>query len=132
MAIALGELARREARVHLGLLERIDIDVRVQMEMHLLAPTLVLAQQAKMLRQGGDPGAAPGSPVTCAPPRGRMRYAIRESKYSPGTWIVQAMDLADGDYPQRTLFSGPEARQRAEAYASEKNAALIAARPRSA
>jgi hypothetical protein len=61
-----------------------------------------------------------------------MRYAITESKYSPGTWIVQAMDLADGDYPHRTLFSGLEARQRAEAYAAEKNAALTVAPPRSA
>jgi hypothetical protein len=74
-------------------------------------------------------GAAPGSPVRCA---GRMRYAIRESTYSPGTWIVQAMDLADGDCPHRTVFSGVEARQRAEAYAAEKNAALTAAPPRSA
>ena len=62
----------------------------------------------------------------------RVRYVIRESTYSPGTWIVQAMDLADGDYPQRTLFSGLEARERAEAYAAEKNAALITAPPQSA
>jgi len=55
-----------------------------------------------------------------------MRYEIRESMYLRGAWIVQAIDLPDGDPPYRALFSGFEARQRAEAYAAEKNAALTA------
>ncbi len=55
-----------------------------------------------------------------------MRYAIRESMYLRGAWVVQAIDLPDGDPPYRVLFSGFEARQRAEAYAAEKNAALPA------
>src|SRR6266436_8355740 len=56
----------------------------------------------------------------------RMRYAITESTYLRGTWVVQAVDLPEGDYPFRAVFSGFEARQRAEAYAAEKNAALPA------
>ena len=55
-----------------------------------------------------------------------MRYAIRESMYLRGAWIVQAVDLPDGDPAYRVLFSGFDARQRAEAYAAEKNAALTA------
>ncbi len=55
-----------------------------------------------------------------------MRYAIRESMYLRGAWVVQAIDLPDGDPPYRALFSGFDARQRAEAYAAEKNAALHA------
>jgi hypothetical protein len=57
---------------------------------------------------------------------GRMHYAITESTYLRGTWVVQAVDLPEGDYPFRAVFSGFEARQRAEAYAAEKNAALPA------
>ena len=55
-----------------------------------------------------------------------MRYVIRESLYLRGAWIVQAIDLPDGDPQYRALFSGFDARQRAEAYAAEKNAALPA------
>jgi hypothetical protein len=55
-----------------------------------------------------------------------VRYAIKESMYLRGAWIVQAIDLPDGDPSYRVLFSGFEARQRAEAYAAEKNAALPA------
>jgi hypothetical protein len=56
----------------------------------------------------------------------RMRYAIRESTYLRGAWVVQAVDLPEGDYPFKAVFSGFEARQRAEAYAAEKNAGLPA------
>jgi hypothetical protein len=53
-----------------------------------------------------------------------MRYQSREIKDFPGAWIVEAMDPADGDSPSSVLFCGFEARERAEAYAAEKNAAL--------
>ena len=53
-----------------------------------------------------------------------MRYQSRESKDFPGAWFVEAVDLADGDSPWSVLYCGFEARERAEAYAAEKNAAL--------
>jgi len=53
-----------------------------------------------------------------------MRYQSRESKDFSGAWIVEAVDLTDGDASQSVLFCGFEARERAEAYAAEKNAAL--------
>ena len=53
-----------------------------------------------------------------------MRYQARESKDFPGAWIVEAVDLADGDSPWSVVFYGFETRERAEAYAAEKNAAL--------
>lgn len=53
-----------------------------------------------------------------------MRYQSRESKDFPGAWIVEAVDVTDGDSPSSVLFCGFEARDRAEAYAAEKNAAL--------
>jgi hypothetical protein len=58
-------------------------------------------------------------------------YALRDQGVNvfAWAWIVQAMDLADGDYPHRTFFSGPEGRQRAEGYATEKTAALTAVPP---
>jgi hypothetical protein len=37
---------------------------------------------------------------------------------------VEAVDLADGDSPSSVTFYGFEARERAEADAAEKNAAL--------
>jgi hypothetical protein len=53
-----------------------------------------------------------------------MRYQSRESKDFQGAWIVEAVDLADGDSPWSVVFYGFEARERAEAHAAEKNAAL--------
>ena len=53
-----------------------------------------------------------------------MRYQSRESKDFPGAWIVEALDLADGDSLWSVVFYGFETRERAEAYAAEKNAAL--------
>jgi len=53
-----------------------------------------------------------------------MRYQSMESKDFPGAWIVEGVDLADGDSPSSVLFCGFEARERAEACAAEKNAAL--------
>ena len=53
-----------------------------------------------------------------------MRSQSRESKDFPGAWFVEAVDLADGDSPWSVLYCGFEARERAEAYAAEKNAAL--------
>jgi hypothetical protein len=53
-----------------------------------------------------------------------MRYQSRESTGFPRGWVVEAVDLADGDSPWSVLFYGFEARERAEAYAAEKNAAL--------
>jgi hypothetical protein len=53
-----------------------------------------------------------------------MRYQARENKDFQGVWIVEAVDLADGDSPRSVLFYGFEARAQAEAYAAEKNAAL--------
>jgi len=53
-----------------------------------------------------------------------MRYQSRESKDFPDAWIVEAVDLADGDSSSSVLFCGFEARERAEAYAAEKNATL--------
>ena len=53
-----------------------------------------------------------------------MRYQFRESKDFPGAWIVEAVDLTDGDSPSSVLFCGFEAREQADAYAAEKNAAL--------
>jgi len=53
-----------------------------------------------------------------------MRYQSRESKDFSGGWIVEAVDLVDGDSPWSVLFCGFEARERAEAYAAEKNVTL--------
>ena len=53
-----------------------------------------------------------------------MRYQSRESKDFPGAWIVEAVDLDAGDSSSSVLFYGFEARERADAYAAEKNAAL--------
>jgi hypothetical protein len=53
-----------------------------------------------------------------------MRYLSRESNEFPGTWIVEAVDLDDGDSSSSVLFYGFEARERADTYAAEKNAAL--------
>jgi len=55
---------------------------------------------------------------------GRMRYQSRESRDFPGAWVVEAVDLPDGDSPRSVLFYGFEARERAEAFAAQKNAAL--------
>jgi hypothetical protein len=52
-----------------------------------------------------------------------MRYRARENKDVQG-WIVEAVDLAEGDSPRSVLFFGFAARAQAEAYAAEKNAAL--------
>jgi hypothetical protein len=38
--------------------------------------------------------------------------------------MVEAVDLADGEVPWSVVFYGFEARERAEAHAAEKNAAL--------
>jgi hypothetical protein len=37
----------------------------------------------------------------------KSAYALRDQGVNvfAGAWIVQAMDLADGDYPHRTFFS---------------------------
>jgi hypothetical protein len=53
-----------------------------------------------------------------------MRYQAREDPDFPGAWIVEAVDLADGDSPSSVLFCGFDARKAAEAYAAEKNTAL--------
>lgn len=53
-----------------------------------------------------------------------MRYQASESEDFPGAWIVAAVNLADGDSAGPVVFYGFEARERAEAYAAEKNAAL--------
>jgi hypothetical protein len=53
-----------------------------------------------------------------------MRYQAREDPDFPGAWIVEALDLADGDSVGPVVFYGFEARERAEAYAAENNAAL--------
>ena len=53
-----------------------------------------------------------------------MRYQAREDPDFPGAWIVEAVDLTDGDSPWSVVFYGFEARERAEAYAAEKNAPL--------
>jgi hypothetical protein len=52
-----------------------------------------------------------------------MRYQARESKEFPGAWIVESVDLADGDSLSTVTFYGFGARERAEAHAAEKNAA---------
>jgi hypothetical protein len=54
-----------------------------------------------------------------------MRYQARESKDFPGAWIVEAVDLADGESPWSVVFFGFETRERAEAYAAEKTASLV-------
>jgi hypothetical protein len=59
-----------------------------------------------------------------------MRYQSRESKDFSGAWIVEEVDLADGGSSSSVLFCGFEARERAEAYAAEKNAALGRNAPR--
>ena len=59
-----------------------------------------------------------------------MRYQVREGKDFPGVWIVEAVDLADGDSPSSALFFGFEAREQADASAAEKNAALGRDAPR--
>ena len=53
-----------------------------------------------------------------------MRYQARESTDFQGAWIVEAVDLDDGDSPWSVLFCGFQPRERAEAYAADKNAAL--------
>ena len=53
-----------------------------------------------------------------------MRYQARESTDFQGSWVVETVDLADGDSPSLVVFYGFEARERAEAHAAEKNAAL--------
>jgi hypothetical protein len=53
-----------------------------------------------------------------------MRYQSRESTDFPGAWVVEAVDLADGDPLWSVVFYGFEARERAEACAAEKNAGL--------
>jgi len=53
-----------------------------------------------------------------------MRYQAKEDPDFPDAWIVEALDLAEGDLAGRVVFYGFEARERAEAYAAEKNAAL--------
>jgi hypothetical protein len=59
-----------------------------------------------------------------------MRYQSRESEEFPGSWIVESVDLADGDSPWSVLFFGFEARERADESAAEKNAALGPDAPR--
>jgi hypothetical protein len=53
-----------------------------------------------------------------------MRYLARENTDFPGAWVVESVDLADGESPSSVVFYGFEARERAEAHAAEKNAAL--------
>jgi hypothetical protein len=53
-----------------------------------------------------------------------MRYQAKESRDFPGAWIVEAVGIADGDSPSSVLFCGFEARERADAFVAEKNAAL--------
>lgn len=49
-----------------------------------------------------------------------MRYEVAESRNATGEWRVEAIDTDNDGQIYVALFSGPEARERAEEYAEWK------------
>ena len=52
---------------------------------------------------------------------GSMQWECIEDKHNPGDWRVEAIDHDNGGQVYVTIFSGPEAQERAEEYAALKN-----------
>jgi hypothetical protein len=53
---------------------------------------------------------------------GYMEWMEFEDKNNPGDWRVEAIDYENEGVVYVTIFSGPEARERAREYAAIKNA----------
>jgi hypothetical protein len=53
-----------------------------------------------------------------------MYYEVLEDREEPGLWRVEAINEAGEGEVYVTLFSGPDARARAEAYAAWKSGAI--------
>ena len=51
-----------------------------------------------------------------------MEWTSFEDKQNPGDWRVEAIDFENEGAVYLTIFSGPEARERAEEYAAIKSA----------
>ncbi len=50
-----------------------------------------------------------------------MEYEVIESKHVPGEWIVEAINYDGEGEVYSAIFSGPDAKVRAEEYASWKS-----------
>ena len=53
-----------------------------------------------------------------------MKYEVQESTERKGEFFAMAINEASGNEKFSALFSGPEAKQRAEEYAAWKNSQL--------
>lgn len=51
-----------------------------------------------------------------------MEYEVIQSQDVPGEWRVEAIDFETDGQVYVTIFSGPEAQERAHEYAAWKNA----------
>jgi len=51
-----------------------------------------------------------------------MEWSCFEDRQNPAHWRVEAIDFDNEGVVYVTIFSGPEARERAEEYAAIKNA----------
>lgn len=51
-----------------------------------------------------------------------MTWIALEDRQTPGDWRVEAIDYENEGKVYVTIFSGPESRERAEEYATMKNA----------
>lgn len=56
-----------------------------------------------------------------------MHHEIRKDKISPGNWRVETISPVDGSVVAIAVFSGLDARRRAEEYAAWKNGLVLAA-----
>lgn len=53
-----------------------------------------------------------------------MNFEVLEDLRNPGDWRVEAIDFEDEGKVYVVIFSGPDAHERAEEYASFKNSQL--------
>ncbi len=52
-------------------------------------------------------------------------YEVQESRHTKGEWVVEMIDHGSEGEVYVTIFSGPQARERAEEYAAWKNRATF-------
>ena len=55
-----------------------------------------------------------------------MTYEVKESSFSPGEWVVEAINYSGDGEVYMAVFSGPAARKRAKEYAQWKSGTLAA------
>ena len=56
-----------------------------------------------------------------------LRYEVKPAQDVPGGYFVEAIDYDDEGQCYRAMFYGPKAKERAEEYATLKNAGVLVA-----